>query len=366
MHKAQYYKLKKDKKIGLVMISPAIDWSKLSEEEKKIQWHNCLLSIWQSEKEGEIDSDVLLDKFYKFLESIYSREEIVLIKKVKEHYIPFTLLSVSYLLSTGAIYDSGIEYFSKNVKILIDRGKRVTEETITVVKKDRSKELAVRLIGEIQDLEDTMFEERVDFEEFFREKNISKDIGERVLLFFAGRIEEVFQIRDGKDEQLNESYAHLSKDQKNYMVKWYIGLQKSLDSIIKRDAQVIVRKSRPKTPEKIVKGLKYMSSSPELKIKSIAPEKIVSSSIVWVYNTKTRKLIIYASGDKKLSVEGTSIINYSEELSSGKTLRKPEVQLSEFMNGGKIHMRDYYKNIKSVGSPVSGRINRDMLILKVF
>mgnify|MGYP003338391284 FL=1 len=96
--KAQYFKLNKDRKKGLVMVSPKIDWSRLNTEDARNQWRYCLQSIWHSEKEGDISKELLLENFYKFLESIYSKEEIDHIKRVKEIYIPFTLLSVSLSL----------------------------------------------------------------------------------------------------------------------------------------------------------------------------------------------------------------------------------------------------------------------------
>ena len=230
--KAQYFKLNKDRKKGLVMVSPKIDWSRLNTEDTRNQWRYCLQSIWHSEKEGDISKELLLENFYKFLESIYSKEEIDHIKRVKEIYIPFTLLSVSYMLSTGATYDDGIKYFSENVNNLIKIGKKILsekEEVVTAVGKvDRSRENYLRVLGEIQELEDDIF--KVNISDWLEKRGIGKEVAEKLSLFYAERMEEVFQIRDGSDEQLNEAYSKYSKAQKDYMVKWYMNLIKGFNT----------------------------------------------------------------------------------------------------------------------------------------
>jgi hypothetical protein len=49
-----------------------------------------------------------------------------------------------------------------------------------------------------------------------------------------------------------------------------------------------------------------------------------------------------------------------------KTLRKPETQLNEFMNAGKVTLRKFLENINGKDSPLNGRINIDVVLLKAF
>ena len=93
---------------------------------------------------------------------------------------------------------------------------------------------------------------------------------------------------------------------------------------------------------------------------------IIGSSELWVYNTKTRKIGKYVAAEfKTLSIKGSSIENYDEVRSVGKTLRKPEEKLKEFAKAGKIQLRKFLTEIKAVETKLNGRINTDILLLKV-
>jgi hypothetical protein len=108
---------------------------------------------------------------------------------------------------------------------------------------------------------------------------------------------------------------------------------------------------------------------------SINPTEIVGANELWVFNTKTRKLGKYvaqnidpsgmARAGSGLSVKGATIIGFNEELSVQKTLRKPELQLKEFKNSGKVALRKFLENINTTDTKLNGRINADTVLLKV-
>jgi hypothetical protein len=66
-----------------------------------------------------------------------------------------------------------------------------------------------------------------------------------------------------------------------------------------------------------------------------------------------------------LGVKGTAITGFNESKSVQKTLRKPEVQLKEFMAAGKIQLRKFLDDIKATDIKLNGRINLDTILLKV-
>jgi hypothetical protein len=124
------------------------------------------------------------------------------------------------------------------------------------------------------------------------------------------------------------------------------------------------KKAQPK--EKIVAKLKYLKTHEQLKLVSINPTDIIGSQEVWVYNTKTRKIGKYVAAEfGELSVKGTGIINFDESKSVQKTLRKPEEQLKEFKDSGKVQLRKFLEDIKAVDIKLNGRINEDTILLKV-
>jgi hypothetical protein len=126
------------------------------------------------------------------------------------------------------------------------------------------------------------------------------------------------------------------------------------------------RKRKNKTPEQLLSKLQYCKEFADLKLQSIEPKTILGATQLWVYNTKTRKLGCYISEDASgFSVKGTSLTGYSENKSKQKTLRKPETILPEISTGGKVYLRTALDSIKAVESVLSGRINADILLLRI-
>ena len=109
-----------------------------------------------------------------------------------------------------------------------------------------------------------------------------------------------------------------------------------------------------------------MDSFPKLGIASQNPADIIGAKEVWVYNTKTRKLGKYVALDAAgLDVKGTSILNFLEKDSVEKTLRKPEQQIKDFKASGKVALRKFLENINAVDVKLKGRMNENIIILKI-
>lgn len=368
-YKPKYFAVAKDRKQGLVISSPSYDWNKLSLEEQRIQWVHCTNILWEKEKEGLINKEDLFPSLYQLMKNLkYTDSVIYSIRSLKDWEIPFTILSHSFLFTRGYFYKPAAEYIIRNIKILVEKLNKKNEIVSTViVEKVSIKDSPISiLIGHIQDLEDKMFQTTVDFTTWLKEKSVTKDQANKIIQFYLPMLKEINDAYTEKDEQVVEAYKRYGKSKIIHMLKWYINLIQALrtveDKVITR-----TRKSKPKSPEKIVKNVRYMKKDEELGISSIEPKKILGSEILWAYNVKLRKLLVYQS--KKgytLGIEGTTIINFDSDRSHSKTLRKPELQLKEFLNRGKKPMLDYFDTIKSIASSVSGRINRDMILLKTY
>jgi hypothetical protein len=118
--------------------------------------------------------------------------------------------------------------------------------------------------------------------------------------------------------------------------------------------------------DKIVAKLKYLKSNEQLKLVSINPTDVLGAKELWVYNVKSRKIGKYVANEyMELGVKGTSITGYNENTSVQKTLRKPEDQLKEFKAAGKVQLRKFLDDIKAVDIKLNGRINEDIVLLKV-
>ena len=179
-------------------------------------------------------------------------------------------------------------------------------------------------------------------------------------------IEEV-QTKDC-DEQLAEAYAHVSKKNLKKIHEFLIGVMSACDQII-GEAKLLKkpRAKKVKPAEELVKKVKFKATDDKLGITSVPPAQIIGAQAAVVYNTKTRKIGLYvAKTSAGLAVKGTSIDNFTDK-STQKTLRKPEVQLREFKDQNtQKRVETWIKNIKATEIVLNGRVNAEVMILKVF
>ena len=185
--------------------------------------------------------------------------------------------------------------------------------------------------------------------------------------FYNRDLEELQEAATTKDEQLKEAYSHLSKVQLRKITAFYQEIVSACE-MLAQEAKVNRKpKAKKAVPaEKIVAKLKYKKADEPLKLVSINPADILGAKELWTYNTKSRKLGKYiASEFADLGVKGTSIINFDEHKSVQKTLRKPIDQLKEFKAAGKVALRKFLDDINAVDTKMNGRINEEIMLLKV-
>ena len=190
-----------------------------------------------------------------------------------------------------------------------------------------------------------------------------------------GRIVEYFQTQANEikgsqgvnaDEQLQEAYSHLTKAHIKRLTDFYKSLIVDLE-MYKEEKKVsrVPRARKAVSKSKQVSRLNYLKRHDGLKLVSINPEDIVDCKEIWVYQTKYRKLGKYVSqGHSTLGVKGTTIVGFDTNNSVQKTLRKPKEQLSAFKKAGKVTLRTFMDEVKAVDIKLTGRINKDTIILK--
>ena len=176
--------------------------------------------------------------------------------------------------------------------------------------------------------------------------------------------------------QLKEGYEHRNK---KYMATWLKALEKIMqacDMIIESaKATRRPRKAKVYSAEKLVQKMKFKKQDDKYSLVSINPADIIYANELWVFNTKTRKIGKYVAKDldpqkmqrpgSGLQVKGTTIIGFHEEESIQKTLRKPDDQLKDFKNAGKVALRKFMDDIKTTDTKLNGRINAEIILLKV-
>ena len=129
------------------------------------------------------------------------------------------------------------------------------------------------------------------------------------------------------------------------------------------------RAKKAKPAEEQVKKIKFKATDDRYGIASVPASQLIGAVAVVVFNTKTRKLGFYVADptSQVLGVKGTSIIGFDTKKSVQKTLRKPELQIKEFKSvNTQKRMQVWFDGIKTTETALNGRINAEVMILKVW
>jgi hypothetical protein len=208
----------------------------------------------------------------------------------------------------------------------------------------------------------------LDVLNLLRQKDAKAPQARYIASFYIKTQEDLAELASGKaDSQLIEAYSHLPKKHVRKLIEFYKEISDACAMLSQE--QKVNRKPRIKkapSKEKMIAKVKYCKSDEKLKLVSINPIDLIGSKELWIYNTKTRKLGKYVAADyRELAVKGTSIINFDENKSVCKTLRKPADQLKEFKSAGKVALRKFLEDINAVDTKMNGRLNEDIILLKV-
>jgi hypothetical protein len=184
---------------------------------------------------------------------------------------------------------------------------------------------------------------------------------------FRKRRIEFDSVLTSTDSQVKEGYSNFTKPQLKKVIAYY-------DQII-MDALKIAgeakesrkpRARKKKSPDQLVSKMQYLDKFDELKLESIPAKQIIGSTQLWVYNTKNKKLGVYHAEDAGgFGVNGSTLTNFNEGKSVARTLRKPKDVLTNVMKSGKIALRNILPALTTAETPLTGRINKDTILLKV-
>jgi hypothetical protein len=274
-------------------------------------------------------------------------------------------------------------WLRESINEVIEQGKNDVEDEVVEAKplvvqpsiQDRVRETAYKMTEEIEDALEGFQTDPENFDpKAFKMLNLLKGkevkaAHARVIKGFYSRdLAELEELASGQaDEQLKEGYSHRSKKQIRNLIAFYQEIMSACD-MLAQEAKVNrkPRKTKVVPKDKLVAKLKYMKSNEPLKLVSINPTDIIGSKELWVFNTKTRKLGKYVANEyMELGVKGTTITGFSENLSICKTLRKPEEKLKEFKAAGKVQLRKFLDDINATDTKMNGRINEEIILLKV-
>ena len=323
-----------------------------------------------------------------------SKSEISAFKKTKDNRCSGTMGAVASCLNRGMTpqrpdfnegRDTAAWLRAEIVKVIAAGKDDIDEDEAKAIEaakpavyvpsiQERVKEASYKMTEEIEDALElfTTDPETFDPKQFklvnlLRGKQAKAAHARVIKELYTRQYEEYLEVAEGKDEQLKEGYSHLSKAQLKKITAFYNEILTACD-MLAQEAKInrAPRAKKAVPADKIVAKLKYLKSNEQLKLVSINPTDVLGAKELWVYNIKSRKLGKYVANEYlELGVKGTSITGFNENLSVQKTLRKPEEQLKEFKAAGKVQLRKFLDDIKAVDIKLNGRINEDIVLLKV-
>jgi hypothetical protein len=170
------------------------------------------------------------------------------------------------------------------------------------------------------------------------------------------------------NSQMIEAYSHLSAVKLRHVTQFVNDIVDGCNvaaAVAKATKKPRVKKEKPAAV--LVAKLKWLPDFEPLQLKSIRPEKIVTSDTVYLYDTVKRRIIRYIAQDGMLlSARGGSIMNFDPVKSGSKILRKPEIQLKGVSEMTKRPINEWFNTIKATSGTLKGRLSASMIILNTF
>lgn len=325
----------------------------------------------------------------------YTKSQIQDFKKTKDSRCGTTMGAIAACLLKGMpILHEGFNngkdtsiWLGAEIAKVIESGKHdIDEDAVSTAKaaepvvqgpsiQERVRDAAMLMTEEIEDAIEQFQEDPDSFDpKAFKLLNLLKGKGAKaahariIKDFYAKGLAELEELLGAKpDAQLVEAYSHRTKKQVKLIYAFYTEIQNAC--IMLAEEAKITRKVRaPKavSKDKIVAKLKYKKTDEPLKLVSVNPVDIIGAKELWTYNTKSRKLGKYVAAEfSDLGIKGTTITGFDEIKSVQKTLRKPADQLKEFKAAGKVALRKFLEDINAVDTKMNGRINEEIMLLKV-
>jgi len=289
--------------------------------------------------------------------------------------------------TTGSVRSSST-FIRERLAEAIEKGSnKVVEEKIIEKKKvnvpvpsiqERTREIAYEMTDEIDEAIDSYITDPAAFEPAsykiaatLRGKQAKAAHARLIKGLYVKDLEEYTKlVSPDCPKDLMEGYERYGKKNIKKMFDFLTQIVSACDQIA-GEAKIAraPRAKKAKPAEEQVKKIKFKATDDRYGIASVPAAQLVGAAAVVVFNTKTRKLGLYVADptSQVLAVKGASIIGFDVKKSIQKTLRKPESQIKEFKTvNTQKRMQTWFDGIKTTETALNGRINAEVMILKVW
>lgn len=314
------------------------------------------------------DTSDARDYLKEYLKAQGRTAELKKLSSVPDTWIPTTAAWIARMIHRGCnVMPTSRPFLEMKLKECYLKAKveQSEQKGQTISIQDRIREKTLDLIGDIEQMIDSG--ESFELFTWMKTKEIPAQYSTAIIAHYSGWLQELIEAYEGKDEQLNEAYRHMTKKQIKDRILFINSIVEDAGRYGNVTKQTRApRKPRPVSVEKKLKHFKYQKEFPELKIASVNPEKIIGCQELWTYNTKYKIVTVFRALDRGgLQINRSSITGFDESSSYSKGCgRKPEIIIDKIQKGGKIVLRKLIDDLKT-DKPLQVRINENTIIMKV-
>lgn len=344
--------------------------------------------LWEAESyvHAEVDDKKKAASFIKYCEKNFDKKKAPALKRLPEYNF-ITVGKMTYLLEKGvALPEQRIARLKEWYERLLLQAEQLEQKkaaaesvkpksVVTVSIQQRMREQVSDLCAHWDYLLDELCAKRLDLSTFdpysqmqsYKDNMIKAAHAKIIKEMYEGQHDEAREVVAWKDEQIKEGYSYMTPKMRKEFLEFYEKIAIACDTFINTGKAVRkTRKKRAVSKDKIISKLKYKQSEPSIGLASINPMNILDAQVLWVYNTKNRKLGVYVAEEHhNLMVKGTTILGFSAKQSVQKTLRKPEL-LKGADKLARTKFQKLFEGLNAVETEMNGRINEHTLLIKVF
>lgn len=290
-----------------------------------------------------------------------------------------TISSMCRMVDRGFIFnEKDNQYMVDKLDYLIKEyqyvdNNNIVDEDEERLKKIYKKEAIDILIGDILNHFDVVIDEQLISDNKLKISSIdcsNLNVGQfkYIIDYYQKQLTELKLVYNKADKELMEGYQHISRIKLKRLMNLHVNIidevkRGKLFNKAKRSTRT--RKKKIKTADQLTSNVKFMNVSEEYNIVSIDPAKIIGKNILYLFNTKYRKLQIYKSSIG-FNMKGTTLQNFNKEVSYQKTIRKPKEFFDKFINESKVKSNKMIDDVNSKKGSVTGRINELSIIVKIY
>jgi hypothetical protein len=338
----------------------------------------------------EIADKVMAREFVKYAAKHFDKKGAALLRKLPDWQFG-NVGKWTYIANKGGVLDEArvkvVEAKYHELLIKAQTASDVEEVELEQIRErpkapvisiqQRMKEQVSDMLGEWEHFLDLMLDGQITVDKF---DPYNKMLGHEVEIKaahakiirdqYASNHDEAREVAAWKDPDIQEAYAHLDTPRKRKaFLEFFEKIATACDTII--NTSKATRKTRVKkapSKEKLVAKIKYKESDSNTGLASMNPLGILESSMLWVFNTRNRKLGVYVADEQTgpLSVKGTAIVGYDPVKSVQKTVRKPEELLKGANKLARTKMQKMYSEIRATETQLNGRLNEHTILIRTF